>query len=131
MLIVLLRTLILYFSLILFLRLMGKRQVGELDISELVSALLLSEIVAMPIENAEIPLLSALIPMLTRNHTFFLGDQIKSHQTHTHRFTKHSNKKRRARYRGAVKFTNVGRGADERAEAQGDRRYKRGILRYA
>lgn len=65
MLIVLLRTLILYFSLILFLRLMGKRQVGELDISELVSALLLSEIVAMPIENAEIPLSSALIPMLT------------------------------------------------------------------
>ena len=62
--IVVLRTLILYFSLILFLRLMGKRQVGELDISELVSTLLLSEIVAMPIENSDIPLSSALIPML-------------------------------------------------------------------
>ena len=64
MLIVVLRTLILYFSLILFLRLMGKRQVGELDISELVSALLLSEIVSLPIENADIPLSSALAPML-------------------------------------------------------------------
>ena len=64
MLIIVVRTLLLYFFLILFLRLMGKRQVGELDISELVSALLLSEIVSMPIENADIPLSSALIPML-------------------------------------------------------------------
>ena len=64
MLIVVARTLVLYFSLILFLRIMGKRQVGELDISELVSALLLSEIVAMPIENTDIPLAAAIIPML-------------------------------------------------------------------
>lgn len=64
MLIIVVRTLILYFSLILFLRLMGKRQVGELDISELVSALLLSEIVSMPIENTDLPLASAIIPMM-------------------------------------------------------------------
>ncbi len=58
------RTLIIYFTLLVVLKLMGKRQVGELEISELVSTLILSEIVSIPIENADIPLVSALIPML-------------------------------------------------------------------
>lgn len=60
---VLLRTLLIYFFLILFLKLMGKRQVGELEISELVTTLLLSEIAAIPIENNDIPLIHAAIPM--------------------------------------------------------------------
>ena len=59
-----LRTLVIYFSLLLVLKLMGKRQVGELELSELVSTLILSEIVSVPIENTDIPLSSALIPML-------------------------------------------------------------------
>ena len=59
-----LRTLVIYFSLLLVLKLMGKRQVGELEISELVSTLILSEIVSVPIENTDIPLAAALIPML-------------------------------------------------------------------
>ena len=59
-----LRTLVIYFSLILVLKLMGKRQVGELEISELVSTLILSEIVSLPIESTDIPLAAALIPML-------------------------------------------------------------------
>lgn len=58
------RTLLIYFSLLLVLKLMGKRQVGELEISELVSTLILSEIVSVPIENTDIPLAAALIPML-------------------------------------------------------------------
>ena len=44
MLTVLVRTLIIYFSLILTMRFMGKRQLGELEISDLVTTLLLSEI---------------------------------------------------------------------------------------
>jgi uncharacterized membrane protein YcaP (DUF421 family) len=43
---------------------MGKRQVGELELSEFVSTLILSEIVSVPIENTDIPLTSALIPLL-------------------------------------------------------------------
>ena len=50
-------------------RLMGKRQLGELEISELVSTLLLSDIAALPITNQEIPLSYALVPILAI--TFF------------------------------------------------------------
>ena len=45
-------------------KIMGKRQVGELELSELVSTLLISEIAAIPIENADIPLSNVLIPLL-------------------------------------------------------------------
>ncbi len=64
MLTVVLRTAIIYIFLTLVLRLMGKRQVGELEVSELVSALLLSEIATMAIDDADEPLLYALIPIL-------------------------------------------------------------------
>lgn len=43
---------------------MGKRQIGELEVSELVSTLLISEIAAIPITDPEIPLLRSLIPVL-------------------------------------------------------------------
>ena len=43
---------------------MGKRQLGELDVSELVSTLLISEIAAIPIDEPDIPLLNAVIPIL-------------------------------------------------------------------
>jgi uncharacterized membrane protein YcaP (DUF421 family) len=46
-------------------RLMGKRQIGELEVSELVSTLILSEIASMPIENQELPVSYALIPIIT------------------------------------------------------------------
>ena len=60
-----LRTLIIYVLLIAAMRLMGKRQIGELDVSELVTTLLISEIAALPLENPEIPLLYAVIPIIT------------------------------------------------------------------
>jgi uncharacterized membrane protein YcaP (DUF421 family) len=44
---------------------MGKRQIGELEVSELVSTLILSEIASMPIENQELPVSFALIPIIT------------------------------------------------------------------
>ena len=59
------RTLIIYTLLILTMRLMGKRHVGELEISELVGTLILSEIATAPIENIDIPILFAIIPMIT------------------------------------------------------------------
>lgn len=61
---ILIRTLIIYLSLLLIMRFMGKRQLGELEISELVTALLLSEIASLPITNPDIPLSHALIPIL-------------------------------------------------------------------
>lgn len=62
---VLIRTLIIYLSLILVMRLMGKRQIGELEISDLVTTFLISEIASLPITDIEIPLSHAIIPIIT------------------------------------------------------------------
>lgn len=62
---ILIRTLIVYISLVGTMRFMGKRQLGELEISDLVTTLLLSDIATLPITNTEIPLSHALIPILT------------------------------------------------------------------
>ena len=59
------RTLILYFILMLGLRLMGKRQIGELEPSELVLTLIISDLAAVPMQDFGIPLLAGVIPILT------------------------------------------------------------------
>ncbi len=59
------RTLIIYLILTGAMRLMGKRQIGELEVSELITTLLLSEIATLPIENPDIPVLHAVIPIVT------------------------------------------------------------------
>lgn len=46
-------------------RMTGKRQIGELQISEFVTALMLSELAVQPITNINIPLFYAIIPILT------------------------------------------------------------------
>lgn len=61
---IIIRTAIIYILLTVSLRLMGKRQIGELDISELISTLLISEIASIPIADSDIPLISALISIL-------------------------------------------------------------------
>lgn len=61
---ILIRTLIIYISLIVTMRMMGKRQIGELEITDLVTTLLISEIASLPITNPEIPILHAIIPMI-------------------------------------------------------------------
>lgn len=60
MLITLVRGLILYITITVFMRFMGKRQLGELQPTELVITILLSEIVSVPMENNESPLLYSL-----------------------------------------------------------------------
>ena len=58
------RTVIIFLSITVALKMMGKRQLGELEVSELVSTLLVSEIAALPIADPDIPLLNAIIPLL-------------------------------------------------------------------
>ena len=65
MLIVLIRTIILYFIIVLGTRIMGKRQLGELQPSDLVITILISNIATLPIEETEIPLVTGIIPILT------------------------------------------------------------------
>lgn len=64
MLITLFRSVILYFVVIVAIRLMGKRQIGELQPSELVITILISEVAAIPIQDNSLPLISAVIPVL-------------------------------------------------------------------
>ncbi|MGI5912161.1 MAG: YetF domain-containing protein [Syntrophomonadaceae bacterium] len=63
MLLVIIRTLILYFATVLLLRIMGKRQIGQLQPYELVVIIMISELAAIPMQNTGIPLLSGLIPI--------------------------------------------------------------------
>lgn len=65
MLIIIIRTIILYSTVIFSLRIMGKRQIGELQPSELVVAIMISDVATIPMESLDIPLLSGIIPVLT------------------------------------------------------------------
>ena len=64
MLTILVRTFFIYLTLYLIMRLMGKRQLGELEITDLVTTLMLSEIAALPITNQELPISHAIVPMV-------------------------------------------------------------------
>lgn len=55
------RTFIMYFFVVLTLRLMGKRQIGELEPSELVVTIVISEVAALPIQDTSQPLINSLI----------------------------------------------------------------------
>lgn len=59
------RTIIIFVTISISMRLMGKRQLGELEPSELVVAVLISDITSHPLENNESPLLYGLIPIFT------------------------------------------------------------------
>lgn len=59
----LIRTLVLYVAIICAIRLMGKRQIGELEPSDLVITILLSELAAVPMQDLGIPLTAGLVPM--------------------------------------------------------------------
>lgn len=61
---ILFRTIILYVFITLVLHGMGKRQVGELEMSDLVTTILLSQIISLPIEDPTIPLLHVFLPVL-------------------------------------------------------------------
>ena len=60
-----LRTLILYGVLIFVVRLLGKRQIGQMEPSEFVVALIAADLAAVPMQDGGIPLLSGLIPIIT------------------------------------------------------------------
>ena len=60
-----LRTVILYLVLILVVRLMGKRQIGEMEPSEFVVTMLVANLAAIPMQDGAIPLYSGAIPILT------------------------------------------------------------------
>jgi uncharacterized membrane protein YcaP (DUF421 family) len=60
-----LRTGILYLVLVLAVRLMGKRQIGQMEASEFVVTMLVANLAAIPMQDGAIPLHSGLVPILT------------------------------------------------------------------
>lgn len=63
MLISIIRTILLYAFVILAVRLMGKRQMSDMQPSELVITMIVSDIASIPMQNTSQPLLSGVIPL--------------------------------------------------------------------
>ncbi|MCL1963613.1 MAG: DUF421 domain-containing protein [Firmicutes bacterium] len=62
---VLVRATILFFMAVLMMRIMGKRQISQLQPYELVIAIMIAELAATPMEDISLPLLYGIVPMLT------------------------------------------------------------------
>lgn len=73
------RTLILYFLIMFGLRLMGKRQIGELEPSELVLTMMISDLATVPMQDFGIPLLAGVIPIVTLLALSMLLSQLSLH----------------------------------------------------
>ena len=72
------RTAIIYVILSLSMKLMGKREIGELEVGELISSLLISEVCSIPIDDPDIPLLNAIIPVFLIVSTEIILSHIKN-----------------------------------------------------
>ena len=64
MLISIFRVFVLYLLVILVMRIMGKREIGQLQPYELAITLIISELVTLPMEDNAIPLMDGIIPVL-------------------------------------------------------------------
>lgn len=62
--VVLFRTIFFYFFIVLLYRIMGKREIGQLGIIDLIVSILMAELVAISIENTNESLLQTVIPLL-------------------------------------------------------------------
>ena len=63
--IVFVRTLIIYFALVLIMRLLVKRQLGEMELSEFVVAALIADLASHPLQDIGIPMINGLVPIVT------------------------------------------------------------------
>ena len=63
MLILIFRAFVLYLLVILVMRIMGKREIGQLQPYELAITLIISELVTLPMENNSIPLINGIVPV--------------------------------------------------------------------
>ena len=59
------RTIVLYLVLIFSVRLMGKRQIGQMEPSEFVVTMLVANLAAIPMQDEGLPLYGGLVPILT------------------------------------------------------------------
>ena len=62
--IIVIRAFVFYILLTAMMKLMGKRQIGEMQLSELITTVLLSELAVLPVTDSDIPLLHGILPLL-------------------------------------------------------------------
>jgi uncharacterized membrane protein YcaP (DUF421 family) len=65
LLIVFIRALLLYFTVVVVMRVMGKRQIGQLQPFELVIVVLIAELAGVPIGDTDLPLSNGIVGILT------------------------------------------------------------------
>ena len=63
--IIFIRTIVFYLITILALRIMGKRQIGELEPTELVVTIMISELATIPIQDIDAPLVNSILAIFT------------------------------------------------------------------
>ena len=63
MFIVFLRVIIIYVTVLVFLRLMGKRQIGEMQPYEVVITLIIADLATLPMSDSNIPLMNGILPL--------------------------------------------------------------------
>ena len=73
------RALLLYAVVILFIRMMGKRQIGQLEPGELVLTMMISDLATVPMQDFGIPLFTGIIPILTLLSLSLLISQLSLH----------------------------------------------------
>lgn len=85
LLIIFFRTLLMYFAILIIFRLMGKREIGELSVLDLVVFIMIGEMAVVAIENHNEPVVNTLLPMVV-----LLGIQIALalFSLHSNRFRK-------------------------------------------
>lgn len=78
--IILIRTLVLYFVVLISMRLMGKRQLGEMELSEFIVAALIADLAATPLQDIGIPFINGIVPIITlfTLETLIAGVSMKS-----------------------------------------------------
>ena len=59
------RTIVLYLILILAIRLMGKRQIGQMEPAEFVVTMLVANLASIPMQDSGIPIYTGIVPILT------------------------------------------------------------------
>ncbi|MDR0858431.1 MAG: DUF421 domain-containing protein [Oscillospiraceae bacterium] len=80
--IIIIRTLIMFIALFAAMRFMGKRQLGQLEPSELVVAILIADLASHPLADVGIPLMNGLIPVLVLlcGEVLISGIAVRSHK---------------------------------------------------
>lgn len=63
--IIIIRTVIIYAALLAAMRFLGKRQLGEMELSEFVVAALIADLASHPLQDLGIPMINGLVPIMT------------------------------------------------------------------